>query len=104
MTWHNLDRLIFKSTVHARFIDASFWWVEWRHTFRETNFVTDALVHFGVSLTSPHIWDHCLPSSALPGFHFDCIVAKYEVDKARYEVKVAATERLFQANERRKAN
>lgn len=40
----------------ARFIVASFWRVEWRHAFWEANFVANALAHFGLTLTSPHIW------------------------------------------------
>ncbi|KAM1158695.1 hypothetical protein ACFX19_032522 [Malus domestica] len=51
----------------------SFSHIDWKHIFKEANFVTDALAHLGLSLSNPHFWDFCLPDVALPAFNFDCI-------------------------------
>ncbi|RXI03153.1 hypothetical protein DVH24_003805 [Malus domestica] len=56
-----------------RILTRSFSHVDWKHIFREANFVADALVHLGLSLLNPHYWDFYLPDVALVTFNFDCI-------------------------------
>ncbi|XP_009337067.2 uncharacterized protein LOC103929570 [Pyrus x bretschneideri] len=56
-----------------RILARSFSHVDWKHIFREINFVADALAHLILSLSNPHYWDFCLPDVATPAFNFDCI-------------------------------
>ncbi|RXH77461.1 hypothetical protein DVH24_023735 [Malus domestica] len=47
--------------------------LRWNHICQGGKFVADALAHLGLSVETPHIWDHGLPSIALNAFSFDSI-------------------------------
>ncbi|KAB2597582.1 hypothetical protein D8674_000502 [Pyrus ussuriensis x Pyrus communis] len=46
--------------------------IKWRHIFRETNFVADAIAYVGLKRKELCIWDACLPMEAKLVFLFDC--------------------------------
>lgn len=56
-----------------RWLASKFHCIRWNHIFREANFVTGTLDHFGHTVANPYFLEYCLPFSSMEVFKFDCM-------------------------------